>query len=67
VDVEWADGKLKRAKVLSTLGGRCSVQAEGDRPPTVASRVKGFTVAAVQGNRVTFETQAGRQYLIDLK
>jgi alpha-L-fucosidase 2 len=67
VDIEWARGELKKARLHSTLGGPCCVQTEGDRPATVSSRAKGFKVSAVEGDRVRFETRPGRQYLIKLR
>jgi len=64
VDIEWNDGRIRRAKIkiLSTLGGRCTVQIEPGRPPSVKSDGAEVELSHTAPDRIDFDTVAGRSY-----
>jgi alpha-L-fucosidase 2 len=65
VALSWAAGKMKRATILSTLGGTCRVRAGA--PVVVSSgggRVR--TVSAAPG-LIEFATAPGRSYILSVR
>ncbi len=64
VDVEWNEGKARKAKILSTLGGRCSVQVEPDRPPMVSSDEAEVELSHTAPDQIAFDTVTGKSYTL---
>jgi len=64
VDITWRDGAPVEGAITSTLGGECTVQSPGARPPAVTCDGKAVPVTGGPHTRTTFATDAGRQYTL---
>ena len=62
VDIQWKDGKLQEAVILSKLGGRCHVRYGSPFEVLVGSFA--VKVKPVEPSVVQFDTQAGKSYVI---
>ncbi len=65
VDIAWKDGKLSRAVIHSTLGGKCLVRSA--TPAVLKSGwfgPKAQTVESGAGGTIEFQTKAGQTYVI---
>ena len=62
VDMAWTDGKLVRAAIRSTLGGKCVVRAAV--PLAVRSRGSQTPATAPGPSVVGFDTKPGGEYLL---
>ena len=62
VDIEWADGELTAAKIRSTLGGECSVEAGPSRPLAVTCDGESVETSSGESGVIAFATQAGKTY-----
>ncbi|UCC97714.1 MAG: glycoside hydrolase family 95 protein [Phycisphaerales bacterium] len=56
VDIEWKDGKLRRAVIRSKLGAKCSIRS--------AAAIKLKSDRAIFGKTVEFDTKAGHNYVL---
>ena len=64
---DWSDGSLNQAQIVSNKGGECQVQYSGIAKATITD-AEGNVVEAtkVDGktNRISFNTEAGKTYII---
>ncbi len=63
VDAQWQDGAISRAEILSTLGGRCVVRAEGGAWG-VQRDGAGIACETLSGGTVSFATEPGAIYAL---
>jgi alpha-L-fucosidase 2 len=61
LDIDWRDGKLARAVILSEKGSRCRIYIEA--PLTVTCNGQAVPTRR-QGNRIGFSTQRGEKYVV---
>lgn len=65
VDIEWADGKLRQAVVLSEFGGICRIRAESPVQIVVVTEAADMAVdIETSGNVNIFEASVGTSYKI---
>ena len=58
VDIEWENGGLKEARLLSILGNACRVRSKG------GVVVEGAEATAQEDGSAIFETEAGKEYIV---
>ncbi|MBO9584455.1 MAG: glycoside hydrolase family 95 protein [Flavobacterium sp.] len=61
VDIKWNDGKMSQAKIVSNIGGRCSVRAV---QPFVIEKLNIKSEKSSIGYTAVFETKKGTSYNI---
>lgn len=68
VGMQWNDGKLSTAEILSNNGGTAVVQADNISMATVAKQTDNgeeiISFTPVKEDRISFETEAGAVYVI---
>jgi len=62
VDIEWDEGRLTGAAILSRLGGRCKIRSAV--PATVVSKGDTVEVSSPEPGIIVFETEPGRKYVL---
>ncbi|MCC7231191.1 MAG: glycoside hydrolase family 95 protein [Fimbriimonadaceae bacterium] len=67
VDLEWKDGELKRASVLSKLGGDCRVFAKPENARLQGGGSRSFERITRGSGGFQFATQAGKTYTLDFR
>lgn len=67
VDQAWADGKLTAATITSGKGQKCTVGYPGIAKATVTSAGVRVDVEIISADEITFNTQEGASYEIDMQ
>ena len=62
VGLQWASGRLRRATILSTIGGPCRVRVAG--PTSVMSLNEMILPSSPDAGLIEFRTQPGRAYIL---
>ncbi len=62
VGLKWSNGKLRRATILSTIGGPCRVRIES--PMTIMSLHEMIRPSSPDAGLIEFETEPGRTYIL---
>ena len=62
IDIDWAEGKLTKAKITSRVGGPCKLKWTG--PIKVTSAGKNVKVRRVSDTVIEFDTSTGAVYTI---
>ena len=63
VDVEWENFKLKKATILSVMGGKCSVFVNNEKFKVIDIDEETVAIEFDDGHG-TFETEAGKTYYV---
>ena len=62
VDIEWSDGKIAKAAILSELGSKCRLRTAA--PVKIKSNGRSVLTSRPEPNVIEFQTQPGRTYII---
>lgn len=62
VDIEWQDGKARKAIINSTRGEECRMLVQDETPPMVTSDGTAVPISHPVPDCIAFQTEAGKAY-----
>jgi len=65
VNLEWKDGKVKKVKIYSKVGGKCNILLPDERKPkAIDSEGNLLSFKSLEANKIFLETQGDKSYLL---